>query len=341
MKLNLKLRRLIDIAVARRLARFLLHLAFRWRRTAFSVGVAVASLWAVAASQGLIGPNEWDDRRLLINVYAGPNLKSGDLRQSLYSEVRVRVELDTQAPLFYRALLGPSPYESHRGPEKGSVSLGWIGGGYTELEVLYWKDPEHKTQATLDGGPEMNSLSLQIGVNRELAKQSSREHPPITYDTKDVGLMSEGLPTPYEYIVSCPLSRFTENQKSRPLLYLCPLTFLRKTTPLKGSARFRWTQEVFAEIGTDTTISSTVFFDSEFDDVKSFDIGDGPAGVSYGDIISVAERTVPHAHKVGFAIEGYDSDRKDLVELLTFGMAALFGAAAASLFEQAATALRR
>jgi hypothetical protein len=203
---------------------------------------------------------------------------------------------------------------------------------------------------------------LRLYLNRELVEnvKISEGRIPATYKRLTGGIGVQ--PTGFTYIVDCPQRPVSWEMA---LEFICPMRFKEPIVPSKGLAQFHWRQALLWLSPTAPTRARTgVVYDPEFEDVKllvPLDGLDAPPKVSNGNDFDYARVASADAQvtfvgpldvdirkgelqrigPVGFSIEGTNPNRKDLADLISFGMAALFGAAAASLFEQASSALRR
>ena len=326
---------------------FLLRSA--WPRTLLSAAVAASSLWIVAISQGVPGIQDRENETL--SVRATPLHDkfwdgAAQAGKPLYIEVKLHTSLSTRPPRIFREAVRATRFESN---------IPTLLAEYDAFVLVrFWTDAQFKTTAPLpkEGDPARSeTLRLQLSMNREIEERVGPEslHP----------AMYERQPAPesigFIYYAECPLER------AAGMEYICRLRFKAPLDGSKGLAQFHWEQSLtWAGPGPTARVNSIVQFDPEFEDVKVV-AGDGldeSPQVRHGKFFHAAnqEATVgaqvtymppswvePHINvgPADLSIDGTNPSRKDLVDLLAFGMAALFGAAAASLFEQASSALRR
>jgi hypothetical protein len=165
-----------------------------------------------------------------------------------------------------------------------------------------------------------------------------------------------------EYFIRVPIT--FNGRTSNASVYVWPKRLL---TGVKGIAQLEWRQALWVEgplaVGplpwprptqrrpAPIQARTTVEFDASFDDIRA-----SPTGLVKPEAIvrrfdntnsATAEpdpgtiysgQGIPHAALV---VRATSSQLKDLLDLVVFGMSALFGAAAAALFEIASSAIAR
>lgn len=335
-----------------------------WLLALLTGAIAASSVWVVGALAGVVAAGADDDRDLVVRIELpkSDQLRPVDATQEvLYPSIELNTFLTIRP-------LGISEFETLAPTDEWSKKVMAGGAG---VVVTFWKDKAFKVPASVV--PTTNqTLHLNISVNRELQEEVRIENQTKFIFSKSSlkgPSISQFAKPPLHYEVDCPLvsnPQIGEGRRDQMLQYGCPVKFKRSLNAAKGFAQFDWTQTLqTVQLEIDHRLTSTVYFDPEYYDarVSPFDELDSEPKVSYGthtgDYYSHAKAKAQTTHKApsadasaldkiswnnhpaGFSIHGINSKKKDLVDLVSFILAALFGAAIASLTELASTALKR
>ena len=324
-------------------------------RLIFSLCVGAISLWIVAVANGTLVTRHFD-KKLSMGVWI-PRTQSSELSKNLDAKkLFVSSRLETYAywtppQLFAR-------WVSRTNRADGDVWAGeWADA---KVYVEFWKDPECSIPADIVkmGAP---MLRFEIWSSRELvsAENATAEKEPHyqvlndsvpefgnshiqrVYETLGMGSTLFQHTAPEELI-------FEYDVRSRQVLSNSYSLDLEFKTPLEGGlglAQLEWSQLLSArnEAQTSMKVISTVRFDELFDDVKA---SPGPytdnasAYRTRSEAIALP-RTNGHSEQEKYLggesallnLSATSSSRKNWVDFLVFTMAALFGAASASIFD--------
>ena len=335
-----------------------------WIRALLPGTIAASSVWVVAALAGVVGAGADDDRDLVVRIEQrqSDDLHSNNAHQEvLYSSVAFNTFL-TVRPLGISSLETDAPADSWDKDLSGGAGI----------VVNFWTDKDFKVPARV-GSTTSPTLHLKIIINRELQEEVRIEKQPkfiFAKSSQQESGISQFKGVAFYYEVDCRLSSDAQvgegRDDQRILQYGCPVRFKKPLNAAKGFAQFDWTQTLqVVESKVNTRLISTVRFDPEYYDarVSPFDDLDFAPTVTFGvhsrDFYShaSAKAQITHiapkedamdidkmtwkTHPAGFSIHGVNSKKKDFVDLLSFIMAAWFGAAIASLTEFTSAALRR
>lgn len=324
-------------------------------RLIFSICIGGISLWIVAIANGTLETHH-DDKRLSLGVWvprSGSSVLSKDLDDK---KLFVSSRLET-----YTYWTPPNIFKRWIPRTNRADSDIWAGEwADAKIYIEFWKDPDCTIPADIVkmGIP---ALRFEIFSSRELV---SAENPAAEKDP-DSQVLSETVPEfgnsliqrVYETLGIGPtLFQHTapeelvfeydvRSRQAQSNSYSLDLEF---KSPLEGGlglAQLEWSQLLSArnEAETSMKVISTVRFDQLFDDVKA---SPGPYTDNASAYRTKAEavalpRTKGHSEKDKYLggesallnISATSSPRRNWVDFIVFTMAALFGAASASIFD--------
>lgn len=312
-------------------------------RASVSCLVAILSLWIVAIATGLPDSGQ-SSRDLNVGIDLDPiNPPSNSLAGAIRArEVFASVTLDS------RAIAGaPPPFDLIFKTAKGPAA---VSEGEANLSVSFWRDAKY-TSPIHELSNSDHRLEFLLVSDREIQPMSDGNVSirPITKEelaaTSTVAnRFSFGQP----YLVTVADSPDLGPLLEKTLTYEIDLKFSHPLDGTKGLAQFEWHQSLRVMHSPDTTFGAVnrANFERRIDDVRTLAgaaVDQDPVVRTSYILTTVSEET-EDTEAAAFVplevtIHGADTSRKDLVDFVVFGMAALFGAAAATLFESALSAV--
>lgn len=306
----------------------LLKFARRRRREIGSVLVACLSLWTVGVLTGLF--DRGDDAPNLALIVDIPEGTRGGLNYAL-SRGLVFASIELISRVEATPCWQHAPMQFLKPKRLLTDKF-----GYSVVRVSLWRDKE--LTLPLDSLPsevDSDDFSIELASTRTLQDIPSDRSIKLEHyeqQREEIG------PTP----ATRPVYTLTDKAKLIQHQYavLFRLDFTSKLDGGRGLATLIWRQALTAKgekPGTPLNFlksTSTVIFDPKFDDVHSPSTANGLSKSDGVSSVSADSPTSPFSWPVAIAsMRGTDSEAKDLVDFVVFAMAALFGAAAAALFD--------
>lgn len=332
-------------------------------RPLLSVAVAVFSLWVVLLCGGVFAGADDDSHTLAIAVTDSVKYPEHIQEFSkflseykLRAEVSLQSELITHAPRYLQRLTPSTAYETE------AQSFLRSGAGAAVLLVRTISIDAKPTDEDAAKILRVKSVPLEVDSSRALLEtvptQADGSGATVRYTLIEVHQSAFPVDRhPYRYWVDCPLSVIDRGGAPWHVTYVCPLRFKNRLDASKGLAQLIWRQSVQASFDSHAvTGNQSIVFDAAFEDARGIpiDIGVDKTAVDvhwddsndYSAPTGRVEQESPadrggFTADLGLLLQGTNPARKDLSDFILFGVAALFGAAAASLFEQASSLLKR
>ncbi|WP_143754726.1 hypothetical protein [Caballeronia concitans] len=259
-------------------------------------------------------------------------------------EIFVTVSLDTQV-----MAKAPAPFgELLRLVESREPSA--IEEGQAKLTLQFWRDRKLHPVEVLPNND--HKIELLVVSDREIqpADEGNVSIKPVSVEGLKSFKIFNRFSFGHPYLVTVTDGFYLGPLLQKTLSYDINLRFASPLNGQNGLAQFEWHQAFRVMHSPTATFGAVnrVNFLSRIDDVRTLtgaaaDVE--PAVRTYGRLTEVSEVTAD-TEASGFeplevTVRGTDTGRKDLVDFVVFGMAAVFGAAASVLFESALSALTK
>jgi hypothetical protein len=323
-------------------------------RITLSVAVGFGCLWLVAVATGVIQSRDHVQRGLYVAIVpdvgpegpAGPATRSHIAQQLMDRKVFIRADLDsrvrTDAPRVFRLVVPPAEASKITPPSRFSRAD-------VVLSLMLLREREFTDPVTniLQG-----TFPIYLSTNHEIAalNDGKIKFTQVPNRRGSRAIFSEVTSPQFVYRVDVP-PRYSSN--SMPVLWELDIKFKHALDASKGLWEFEWRQTLYVErVATSAPIkaATSVAFDREFEDLRVLPSAaveraptiqtedeQGFATVKASTVIGISERAgntvVNWQSPAEVSIHGAHAGRKAIADFIVFTMAALFGAAAASLFE--------
>ncbi|SAL52757.1 hypothetical protein AWB72_05634 [Caballeronia concitans] len=316
-----------------------------WIRAIASALAVTLSLWVVSYVTGVPDFGR-ATRDLNFGVDLDPtSAHDGYLVNAIEKgEIFVTVSLDTQV-----MAKAPAPFgELLRLVESREPSA--IEEGQAKLTLQFWRDRKLHPVEVLPNND--HKIELLVVSDREIqpADEGNVSIKPVSVEGLKSFKIFNRFSFGHPYLVTVTDGFYLGPLLQKTLSYDINLRFASPLNGQNGLAQFEWHQAFRVMHSPTATFGAVnrVNFLSRIDDVRTLtgaaaDVE--PAVRTYGRLTEVSEVTAD-TEASGFeplevTVRGTDTGRKDLVDFVVFGMAAVFGAAASVLFESALSALTK
>lgn len=312
-----------------------------WRTVASAITVST-SLWIVAAASGIV---DSASHELEIGVDLDPLFGSAKRSDTLTKKILNR-ELFIGVELTSNLTADPPPLFNAFYPKERSPNHFFVDEGAANIEISLWKDDKFSVPIT-DPGPDNIAVEFLLMCSREIVPvdatpKNSLSIQKLSKDDFAKRNISNRFQSGSAYWVKVSQGFYAGPLLSSGYRYNIPIHFVRPLDAGKGLAQLEWHQTVDLRWAANTNyaVGNLSSFRPRFDDVR---ILRNPAiekfpATTVTDILYTVGGYTNDARSYlleppAFSVRAVDSRRKDIVDFLLFSMAALFGAAAAALFD--------